>query len=317
MNIIAAIGAQESEIIIDGALTGGDWLRAGSIAVVAVVVAIITNRVVRHVIIQGVGPGFAALITARLISYIVFLLGLFYALNSLGVRVGPLLGALGLGGLILALALQKPVENFVAAIILQTGRPFSVGDTVQLGAQMGTVLDIESRTTVLRGLDGTIIRVPNANVAADTIINLTREPQRRSTLVVGVTYDTALDVATESLRSAVNRVPRIFDEPAPLIVLSEFAESSIEFTVLYWHESDNNSERMARHDLMLAIHQDLTGAGITIAFPQMVLWEGKDPTGPEYRDLTAPVQTEHPGHLSTPSRQQRRSPNWRRALRQE
>ena len=70
-------------------------------------------------------------------GYLLFLIGLFYALTSLGVQVGPLTGAIGLGGLVLALALQKLVENFFSGLILQARRPFRVGDTVLLGDHLG------------------------------------------------------------------------------------------------------------------------------------------------------------------------------------
>lgn len=297
--------------ILNTALTTGDWLRAAAIVVASLVIAIAANRIVRHVIRSWIGPGFAALITARLISYVVFLVGLTYALNSLGVRVGPLLGALGLGGVVLALALQKPVENFVAAITLQTLRPFTIGETVIIGEHLGTVMDIDSRTTVMHGDDGAIISIPNSNVTADTTINLTREPHRRSTLVVGVAYDTPLDVATEIIRTAAGRVTRVVEDPIPMVVLSEFAESSIEFKILYWHLSDRPSERIARHDLMLAVHQDLNSAGITIAFPQMVLWEGNETEGPEYDNNGEELYTDHPGHeMPTPSPTKRRTTTW-------
>ena len=270
----------ESEIL-SSALSTGDWVRAGAIVVASVVVAVIANRVVRHIIRSWIGPGFAALLTARLISYVVFLVGLTYALNSLGVKVGPLLGALGLGGIVLALALQKPVENFVAAITLQTLRPFTIGDTISIGEHLGVVLDIDSRVTVMRGDGGTIISIPNSNVTADTTINLTREPTRRSTVIVGVAYDTDLDAATEAIRTAIARVTRVVDDQPAMVVLSDFASSSIEFKVLFWHLSDRPSERLARHDVMLAVHQALNQAGITIAFPQMVVWSGES-NGPAW-----------------------------------
>jgi small-conductance mechanosensitive channel len=181
-----------------------------------------------------------------------------------------------LGGLVLALALQKVVENFAGSIILQARRPFTIGDTVRLGDHLGVVADIDSRTTVVRGLDGTHIRIPNSEVLLSPIINLTREADRRSELVVGVAYDTDLDRATDVLRQAVGRVTRIRSAPAPHVLLRQFASSSIEFTIYYWHASDVPSELATRHDLMLAIHHAFANTGITIAFPQVVVWPGHD-----------------------------------------
>jgi small-conductance mechanosensitive channel len=235
----------------------------------------------------------AAIITARFIGYLLVLVGLIYALNTLGVRVGPLLGALGLGGLVLALALQKVVENFVGALILQTRRPFTVGETVMLDDQTGIVTDIDSRTTVLRGLDGTMIRIPNGSVLASTIINLTRSPARRSQLQVGVAYDTNLDRATETLNAAVTRVRRVLKDPPPLVVLHEFGTSSIDFTIYYWHASDVPSELATTHDLMLAIHHAFADNDITIAFPQVVVWPGHEADANPYDAAPGTVYTAH------------------------
>ena len=136
---------------------------------VAIVVAVIANRIARSIGERTIGPGFASLLIARSIGYVVVLVGFIYALGGLGLRIGPLLGALGLGGLVLALALQGVVENFFGALILQSRRPFTIGDTVELDEYVGVVKDIDSRTVVMRGLDGTWIRVPNSKVLMDPI----------------------------------------------------------------------------------------------------------------------------------------------------
>ncbi|TFH13456.1 MAG: mechanosensitive ion channel [Acidimicrobiales bacterium] len=179
------------------------------------------------------------------VGYVIVLVGLTYALGGLGARIGPLLGALGLGGLVLALALQGPVENFFGGLILQSRRPFTVGDTVVLGDQTGVVKDVDSRAVVLV--------------------------------------------------EALGRVARIRNDPPPLAILREFAESSINFEVLYWHASDVPSELAATHDVVLAIHEALAVAGITIAFSQMVVWSGGDPEDAPYDGSVSEVYTHHPG----------------------
>jgi small-conductance mechanosensitive channel len=205
-----------------------------------------------------------------------------------------LLGALGIGGLVLALALQGVVENFFGGLILQSRRPFTIGDTVELGDQVGIVKDIDSRTVVMRGLDGTWIRVPNANVLKEPIITLTQERLRRSEVAVGVAYDTDLERATTAIGEAMGRVARVCTDPAPLVVLSEFGTSSIDFRAYYWHESDVPAELATTHDVVLAIHQALAAAGITIAFPQMVVWSGHEVDDHPYGGSVGEVYTDHP-----------------------
>lgn len=280
--------------LVEESLTSTDWIRAGVIVVIAIVVAVIANRIVRSIGDRTIGPGFASLLIARAVGYLVVLVGIIYALGGLGVRIGPLLGALGLGGLVLALALQGVVENFFGALILQSRRPFTIGDTVDLDDRVGVVKDIDSRAVVLRSLDGTWIRIPNSKVLKDPIVTLTTETFRRSRLGVGVAYDTELARATDVIAASLDRVARICDDPPPLAVLRRFGASSIDFDVYFWYASDVPSELAARHDVMLAIHQAFAAEDITIAFPQMVVWPGGEADASPYGDtLGDEVYTEH------------------------
>ncbi len=282
MNVAQRLLAAQtnSDVFVDNSITSGDWVEAAGILGGSLLLAIVVSRVLRRVLAHGIGPGFASIIMARLASYAIFLVGLFYGLTSLGIRVGPLLGALGLGGLVVALALQGVVENFVSSIILQARRPFTIGDSVELDGRTGVIVDIDSRTTLLYALDGTQVRIPNAKVASSTIVNLTREPVRRSTLEVGVSYDTDLQAAQEALLAAIGRVPRVLSEPPPIVNITGFGASSIGLSILFWHDSDIPSELAARTDLVIAVHQALSADDITIAFPQVVVWSGQGDTGP-------------------------------------
>lgn len=302
----AVIRAQDAaDLLSDDSVTSGDWIRAGSILVGSIVLAVIVSRLLRRIIAHGIGPGFASIMMARLAGYATFLVGLFYSLSELGVRVGPLIGALGLGGLVLALALQRFVENFVSSIILQARRPFTVGDTVLLDGRIGTVADIDSRVTVLDSLDGTQVRVPNSNVVSATIENLTRQGVRRSSMDVGVAYATDLQAARSVIEDALTRVPRVLDDPPPAVHVTGFHDSSIGLVVLYWHASDVPSELAARTDLAIAIHQGLAAAGITIAFPQMVVWPGAG-DDVQYETVDEIVRTDQPGPASDTGPGQRR-----------
>ena len=308
---VAVLAQSDSAALLDDPLTNGDWIRAGAVLIGSAMLAVVVSRVLRRVVSRGLGAGFAAIITGRLMAYAVFLVGLSYALTSLGVRVGPLLGALGLGGLVLALALQGVVGNFVSSLILQARRPFTVGDTVELEGRIGVVEDIDSRTTQIRGLDGTHIRVPNANVVDATIVNLTREPVRRSSLAVGVAYDTDLQLATEVIYQALERVPRVLSDPEPWVNLDGFGDSSIGFTVLYWHASDVPSELSARHDLVVAIHQAFAAESITIAFPQVVVWSGQAKPDQLYEGSVGVVHRPDVDLEQPEADKERRMPQWR------
>ncbi|MYE09440.1 MAG: mechanosensitive ion channel, partial [Acidimicrobiaceae bacterium] len=142
--------------------------------------------------------------------------------------------------------------------------------------------------------------------------NLTRETVRRSSLAVGVAYDTDLQQATDAIYEALDRAPRVLPEPEPAVNLDGFGDSSIGFNVLYWHASDVPSELATRHDLVLAIHQAFAASSITIAFPQVTVWSGQPRPDRLYGGSVGDVRVEYPGLDTTEAGQGRRAGAWRR-----
>ena len=120
-------------------------------------------------------------------------------------------------------------------------------------------------------------------MAAGPIVNLTNEELRRSELEVGVAYDTNLQAATECLIEALGQVERVSAEPPAQALLTRFGSSSIDFTLYYWHDSDVPTELATRHDVILSVHQSFAASGITIAFPQVVVWSGDNENDQPYR----------------------------------
>src|SRR5918911_169522 len=99
--------------------------------------------------------------------------GVMYSLSVLGVRLGPLVGALGIGGVALAFAAQTILANFLGSIILQLRRPFRRGDQIATAGCEGTVEDVNFRTVVLRTFDGERVLVPCSQVLSNPITNHT------------------------------------------------------------------------------------------------------------------------------------------------
>lgn len=301
-----------SDALVVGGVDREDWIRAAIILLGGFLIAVVISRLLQRVIARGVGESFAAVIAGRLTSYAVFLLGLFYALTALGVQVGPLLGALGIGGLVVAFSLQGVAQSFVSSFIIQARRPYTIGESVEICGHVGTVLDIDARTTLLKSVDGSQIRIPNANVASTTIINLTREPVRRGSLDIGVAYDTDLRLAREALLRAAGRVPRILTDPPPVVSATEFDDSSIGLRILYWHQSDIPTALAARTDLIFAVHEALLAETITIAFPQMVVWGGIESDSSIYLTEPGTVDLPFPGLGQQSVRKRRIAPSLRR-----
>lgn len=151
---------------------------------------------------------------------VVLLVGLLVLLDALGVQITPLLTALGVGGLAVALALQDTLSNLFAGIHLLADRPIRVGDYVRLSAHdvEGHVLDVGWRSTRIRMPQNSVVIVPNTLVAESVITNFDLDSTRIGvTIRVGVGYDADPDhverVLVEEATAAVGQVPRLLGDP--------------------------------------------------------------------------------------------------------
>ena len=180
--------------------------------------------------------GQIARFVGRIVQNVLVIVGLVYALNVLGVQIGPLIGALGISGIAIAFALTAILENVFASVVLKTRRPIRVGDQMSTQDHSGTVEDINFRTVVLRNFDGETVILPSSMVTNDVVVNHTEHGIRRTVLPVGVAYRTDLAARQEVILGAVREVDGVLAAPAPQAWVTTFGASSIDFDVRYWHE---------------------------------------------------------------------------------
>lgn len=248
-----------------------EWLWAAVIMVAALTASRIAKAVLTRMIERAGSSSFLSDLLGRLLGYIVVAFGLVYALEQVGVEITPLLGALGLVGIALAFALQSILENFVAGILLQVRRPFAKGDEIESQDFTGVITSIDARTMTIRTPSGETVRLPNAEVIRHPIINLTEHGLRRTTLPVGVAYGTDLDMAIEVTENAVRSVDDILEQPAPVVVVSGFGDSSIDLDAMFWHGPSIAEKLRTRNAVAVAVARAYEANGITIPFPQRTL----------------------------------------------
>ncbi|HET6811968.1 MAG TPA: mechanosensitive ion channel family protein [Acidimicrobiales bacterium] len=220
---------------------------------------------------RGDAERVAIRIVERVLVYLIVVVGFLYTLAALRVQLGPLLGALGIGGIALAFAMQDTLQNLVAGIILQARRPFRRGDQVLIDRYEGIVEDVDLRNVSLVTFDGLNVFLPNKTVLENPIVNYTRTPTRRTQLEVGVAYGTDLARAREVLLDAASRTPGVERVPAPAAWVKEFGESSVNFVVLFWHGVNRTGIWEARSNLATTVHAALDEAGVVIPFPQRIV----------------------------------------------
>lgn len=263
------------EIVPDG-LDWADGLRAVILFGAALALAILVNRGLRAILRRSTSAGVARFV-GRFAGAVVAGIGFVYTLETLDVRLGPLLGILGIGGIALAFALQDVIENLISGVMLQVRRNFEVGDQIVTNEFAGTVEDVNFRSTWLRTFDGRRVILPNSMVYKNPVENRTAFDKRRTTLSVGVDYGADLAEAQETLVDAASSAPGVLSEPAVEAWVETFGASSIDFAVRFWHAPEIATEWEVRDAVAQQLKQALDRAGIGIPFPQRVLhWVGDD-----------------------------------------
>jgi small-conductance mechanosensitive channel len=279
------IGAQQAtQKVVSSNLTWQNWVAAAVILAIAFVAGRVGKVAVCRIIGRPEGEARAVDVIGRFVSSIAIVAGLIYALAALGIRLGALVGALGIGGLAIAFAAQSILANFLASVILQVRRPFRRGDQIATNDCEGTVEDVNFRTVVLRTYGGQRVMVPCADVLGKPIVNHTVAGRRRTTLDVGVAYDSDLDLTRQVLLDAVRRVDGVREQPGPEVWVESLGTSSINVVVRFWHAPDQASLWRVRSAVATAVKRALDEAGIEMPFPQRVLRFADDGSGERRAD---------------------------------
>ncbi|MDH4168375.1 MAG: mechanosensitive ion channel family protein [Acidimicrobiia bacterium] len=254
------------------------WVGSAAVGVASIVVILVLTRVI-HTVTRPFGfQDYAVSIITRLVGAGVLAIALIIIFSLLEIRVGPLLGALGITGILLAMALQPVLGNLVAAVLLHTRRPVRRGDQISSNGQWGTVIDINSRAVVVQTFDGEIVHVPNLKVLDEPLLNQTADEFRRTVLPFQVAYDTDLRHAQRSLVRAIKAVDALGDGFPADVLVTGFGDSGVDLVARFWHPSEELSARHAISEVAITIRETLAAEHIAIPFPQRVVHMRPAPT---------------------------------------
>jgi len=156
------------------------------------------------------------------------------AAGMIGIETTSFIAILGAAGLAIGLALQGSLANFAGGVLILLFRPYKVGDFVEAQGVMGTVAEIQIFTTVIKTGDNKRIIVPNGAVSNGIITNFSAEATRRVDFVFGIGYNDDIAKAKETLQRIFAEDDRVFSDPEPFVVVSELADSSVNFTCRVW-----------------------------------------------------------------------------------
>lgn len=224
----------------------------------------------------------ATSLTRNIVNGLIIIAGGLVLLNHFGVAITPMLTALGVGGVAIALGLQETLTNVFAGVYISWAGQFGLGDYIKIdGGEEGRVDDIAWRETRIRTMYDNLIIVPNSMLAKSVIKNFDK-PVREMGFAfdVGVDYrsdlnhveEVTLEVAEEVLKSVEGGVASF----KPKIRYKEFADSSINFTVVL-RATDYMSHLHLRHEFIKRLHERYRKEGINIPYPiRTIVYQDKN-----------------------------------------
>ncbi|MBB5337018.1 mechanosensitive ion channel family protein [Pectinatus brassicae] len=213
----------------------------------------------------------ATSLLTNIISFIIYAVGIIIILQYLGISVTPLLTALGVGGMAVALGLQDTLANIFSGLHIILSKQLQIYDFVKLSnGETGQVVDITWRFTKIQTPSNNIIIVPNKDIASTTITNYNMPKEAVSFyLTIGISYDSDLDlveqVTIDTARSVLDKIEHHIDYD-PVIRFFEFADSSINFNVILKTNVFLN-QYLIKHEFIKALTKRYRQENIDIPFP--------------------------------------------------
>lgn len=234
---------------------------------------VLVSKGFRALLLAKVLPRYGAekgvqLSIARLVHYAVLTVGFFVVLRVLGFELSQLTllgGALGVG---IGFGLQAIVNNIASGLILLFERPIKVGDTIQIGNELGEVRNMGLRATIIQTFDNAEIVVPNSDLITGQVTNWTlAERKIRLRIPVGVAYGSEVDKVLQILLGCANSNPMVLNTPAPIPFFMAFGASSLDFELRVWIPEFLDKTQVLS-DLNQDIENEFAINGIEVPFPQ-------------------------------------------------
>ena len=189
-------------------------------------------------------------------------------ISKLGVATTSFAAIIGAAGLAVGLALQGSLSNFAGGALIMIFKPFKVGDLIEAQGELGVVKEIQIFTTQLNTPQNKLVIIPNGALSNGNIVNYSAEGILRLDLVIGVSYDADIKETKDVLMNVLMSDPKVLKDPAPLVNVTELADSSVNFAVRPWVKVEDY------WDVHFSTHEQvkiaLDKAGIEIPYPHAV-----------------------------------------------
>jgi len=241
--------------------------------------AVLNNVRQRAVLAGRMGTGSLMILGERMLKAGIVILAIFSVMGTLGFNLSAPLAGLGIGGIAIAFAAQKTLENLFGGVSILGDEVIRIGDTCRFGDRVGTVEDISLRSTRIRTPDRTELSIPNGSLATMNVENLSRRDKLLFTTKLGLRCETSSDqmrYVLAQVRRLLYEHPKVQTQGARSRFVAFDASALTMEIFCYILTRDDGEFQAIREDLLLRIMDIVTSAGTSFAFPSQTVYLGRD-----------------------------------------
>jgi MscS family membrane protein len=241
--------------------------------------AVLNNVRQRAVLAGRMGTGSLMILGERMLKAAIVILAIFSVMGTLGFNLSAPLAGLGIGGIAIAFAAQKTLENLFGGVSILGDEVIRIGDTCRFGDRVGTVEDISLRSTRIRTPDRTELSIPNGSLATMNVENLSRRDKLLFTTKLGLRCETSSDqmrYVLAQVRRLLYEHPKVQTQGARSRFVAFDASALTMEIFCYILTRDDGEFQAIREDLLLRIMDIVTSAGTSFAFPSQTVYLGRD-----------------------------------------
>jgi len=188
------------------------------------------------------------------------------SIGALGIETTSFIAIFGAAGLAVGLALQGSLSNFASGVLIVLFKPYRVDDYIEAAGISGIVEKVQILTTILKTVDNKQIIVPNSQIMDSIITNYSAKETRRIDMKISVGYQDNIDFVKATLYEIITKDKRILTEPKPMVVVSELADSSVNFVIRTWVKSAEFWD--IKFEMIETIKKSFDEKGISFPYPQ-------------------------------------------------
>jgi MscS family membrane protein len=222
----------------------------------------------------------APIVGKTLRLFIIVIGGIIIVQNLTGLKIGPLLASLGIGGLAVALAAKDSIANFFGTLTILFDKPFQVGQRITIDKYDGTVENVGFRSTRIRTLTGHLVTIPNEKLVNSSLENIGERPHIRWLTNIGITYDTPPDKvekAVQIIGEILENHEGIKEDFPPRVFFNGFNDWSLNIMVIVWYHPPNYWDYQAwLQKTCLEIMRRFDAEDIDFAFPSRTIYVAND-----------------------------------------